>query len=453
MFGISSLWEPFFVWFSSPFFVQIIFISPCDCMNCPRVCATLTLCWLVLKIHFNRLFFLSRSPFCQMIETNESGVTKTSEDTYAEYANSFDLSLLPMDESEIDLIPEHQHQHQQSALSASVTQSSHNLMNSGGNSTFTVSSTPPLSPEYIPTRVYESTNVPFAIKTEHWPSHNIVPKVIVDESPPSIASFATHSPSEEQFLTIFPPSPTPSIDFNNIKKEQPYFGNAFGLYPPSPPDSNGAPSPVGYHFADIKTEPFDIGCNETSVNLTSFLPNTFDLATNTLTPSSSPYDSSVLLQQQQQQLATTTTTSTAAITSTIPTLSLTPPLDSTRKDHQLLREYLQDTSFQKKHNLKPLALESLFVGDWSARGDIEPVISLALEHARKDVQQTCVTLNISAGKYAMISHPAIPFHFLCVCVLFASSSSLRVRSSKHAIRVRSTLVRSWNQMDDRSINS
>lgn len=356
-----------------------------------------------------------------MIETNESGVNKTTEDTYAEYANSFDLSLLPMDESEIDLISELQHQ--QTAFSSSVTQSTHNLMNSGGNSMFTVSSTPPLSPEYIPRPVYEPPNTPFAIKTEHWPTHHntIVPKVIVDESPPSNGQFKSHSPSEEQFLTIFPPSPAPSIDFNNIKKEQLCFNTAYGLYPPSPPDSNGAPSPIGYHFADIKTEPFDIGCNETSINLTSFLPNTFDLATNTLTPSSSLYDSTTVLLQQQQ----------TATHSVCPTLALTPPSLDTRKDHQLLREYLQDTTFQKKHNLKPLALESLFVGDWGARGDIEPVISLALEHARKDVQQTCVTLNISAGKYAMISHsihshlnevpfplalPLLKFTYLFICL-------------------------------------
>lgn len=324
-----------------------------------------------------------------MIETNDSDGIKTAEDTYAEYANCFDLSLLPMDESEIDLIPElQQQQQQQSSLSSSVTQSSLNLMNTGGDS---MSTTPPLSPEYIPTSVYEpatATSTPFAtiIKTEHWPSHTVVPKVIVDEVP-----YVSQSPiGEEQFLTIFPPSPTPSIDFNNIKREQSYHSTthatAFGLYPPSPPDSNGAPSPIGYHFTDIKTEPFDLGCHETSINLTSYLPSPFNLAaTNTTNPSftssSSPYEAAL---------------------STIPSLTLTPPQDS-RKDHQLLREYLQDTTFQKKHNLKPLALESLFVGDWSARGDIEPVISLALEHARKDVQQTCVTLNISPGKHQSIT--------------------------------------------------
>lgn len=73
--------------------------------------------------------------------------------------------------------------------------------------------------------------------------------------------------------------------------------------------------------------------------------------------------------------------------------------DAPKKDYQLLREHLQDLSFQKKHNLKPLPLESLFADDWDVQDDIEPVISLALEQARKDVEQTCLTLSISSGNH------------------------------------------------------
>ena len=70
-------------------------------------------------------------------------------------------------------------------------------------------------------------------------------------------------------------------------------------------------------------------------------------------------------------------------------------------DHQLLRECLQDTSFQRRHNLKPVALESL-LGGWESRGDIEPVISLAIEQARRDVEDTCAQLNISPGKWGIL---------------------------------------------------
>lgn len=69
-------------------------------------------------------------------------------------------------------------------------------------------------------------------------------------------------------------------------------------------------------------------------------------------------------------------------------------IEATNKD-QLIHEYLQDLCAQKK--LK-CTLDSIFGDVWDVRDDIEPVISLALEQARKDVEQTCLTLNISAGK-------------------------------------------------------
>lgn len=146
-------------------------------------------------------------------------------------------------------------------------------------------------------------------------------------------------PKEQHIPLIFPPSPTPSIELlsyncNILRNEQP--PSNYSLYPPSPPDSNGAPSPIGCQFIDVKmSDP-------------SF---------------SSPSDL----------------------------------FEAPKKDYQLLREHLQDLSFQKKHNLKPLPLESLFADDWDVQDDIEPVISLALEQARKDVEQTCLTLNISSG--------------------------------------------------------
>lgn len=86
------------------------------------------------------------------------------------------------------------------------------------------------------------------------------------------------------------------------------------------------------------------------------------------------------------------------------------------EDHQLLREVLRDTSFQKKHNIKPIDI-SLLSGDIKMeepeengtgelinsctdlpREKIEPVLNLAIEQVRKDVRNTCTTLGISPGK-------------------------------------------------------
>jgi hypothetical protein len=139
------------------------------------------------------------------------------------------------------------------------------------------------------------------------------------------------------------PSPCPE-QFATIKQEYQI------VLPPSPPDSNGVPSPQ----SNFKVEQFD------------------DSYQTVLSPSSGGenfIDINYLLEAES---------------------SGKKPL----QDHHVLRGFLQDTTFQRKHNLKPLPLENLF-GGLTQRGDIEPVISLALQHAKQEVQATCNALKIS----------------------------------------------------------
>ncbi|KAG5677314.1 hypothetical protein PVAND_007083 [Polypedilum vanderplanki] len=153
------------------------------------------------------------------------------------------------------------------------------------------------------------------------------------------------SPISPATTTYSSPSPCPSIEqhFTVIKQEQQI------VLPPSPPDSNGVPSPQSIHHCEnFKVEQFD-----ESVLSPSAGENFIDI--NYLLDSSD---------KKPQQ------------------------------DHQVLRGFLQDTTFQRKHNLKPLPLENLF-GGLTQRGDIEPVISLALQHAKQEVQATCNALKIS----------------------------------------------------------
>lgn len=177
------------------------------------------------------------------------------------------------------------------------------------------------------------------------------------------------SPPQEnnthQYTNIFPPSPCSSVEYNIYPIKQEYSS----LLPPSPPDSNGAPSPL----CEIKSEPDHD--NEVCIDIESLLNDSFDI----VSPKKSSSDQNILQQQLQEHL------------------NQQIQNQQQPQDHQLLREYLQDTSFQKKHNLKPLALESLF-GGWSTRGDIEPVFSLALEQIRRDVQDTCAALDIPPGE-------------------------------------------------------
>lgn len=208
------------------------------------------------------------------------------------------------------------------------------------------------------------------------------------------------SMSYENQLSVFPPSPTPSSnsgDFNHST----YLGSNSNSYchfkqepnlllPPSPPDSNGAPSPSAQFYMDqIKMEPLDYQPQHQQQQQQQPQPHQ-------LVDNSVPLEDCVDIEEYFRGIRPE---------------SLFRPIDSApsveegatasgandSKDHQLLREYLQDTSFQRKHNLKPVALESLF-GGWESRGDIEPVISLAIEQARRDVEDTCAALNISPGK-------------------------------------------------------
>lgn len=272
-------------------------------------------------------------------------------DSYAAYAENFDLSLLPMD-GDVSIDNEYQ---------ANAIQNQ-DFVYTGLNQTVYQRST---SPDYIPTTIQSTVFI-----DTKCPSNKQRSTTSIFPELQFCATGLPLSPPQDSGIAAFTPSPSPSIEYNSqllVKQEQ---NSCFGLYPPSPPDSNGAPSPIGHYSIDIKTEPYDIG-PEPCLDLSTLFGNTFDSVA-TVTPS---------------------------------------PVVPQRKDHQLLREYLQDTTFQRKHNLKPLALESLFVGDWGSRGDIEPVISLALEHARKDVQDTCMALNISAGKCLTICCSHFYFYF------------------------------------------
>lgn len=189
-------------------------------------------------------------------------------------------------------------------------------------------------------------------------------------SPHSQASNSSLTSYENQF-SAFPPSPTPSMNgYQQQFKQEPICGNL--LLPPSPPDSNGAPSPQLVYADPIKLEPQQsVDCNsvplEECVDIEDYFRGIRPEAENMFRPI-------------DVAAATTSNNGSGDV-----------------KDHQLLREFLQDTSFQRKHNLKPVALESLF-GGWESRGDIEPVISMAMEQARRDVEDTCAALNISPGK-------------------------------------------------------
>lgn len=75
------------------------------------------------------------------------------------------------------------------------------------------------------------------------------------------------------------------------------------------------------------------------------------------------------------------------------------------RDHILLRSVLEDTTFQKRFNLRPVPLELGNVkmeessgGDDLVAPDIDRVLSMAIEQSKRDVDSTCTVLGISPGE-------------------------------------------------------
>lgn len=86
---------------------------------------------------------------------------------------------------------------------------------------------------------------------------------------------------------------------------------------------------------------------------------------------------------------------------------LTPKIEVEEpRDHILLRSALEDTTFQKRFNLKPVPLELGTVKMEESSGgddtlvapDIDRVISLAIEQSKRDMDNTCTVLGISPGE-------------------------------------------------------
>lgn len=177
--------------------------------------------------------------------------------------------------------------------------------------------------------------------------HNTLLQASAMMSPISPATTVNSSPSPCPSDYQFQQACMPSTTTTSIKREHAFL-------PPSPPESNGAPSPQYHHIDCFKMEQVE----------------------NMLSPSS--------------------TEDSIDINKILNSHCYADEGDLSPKDYNTLREVLQDTSFQRKHNLKPLTLESLF-GHFEQEKDIEPVISLALQHAKLEIQATCQSLNIAAN--------------------------------------------------------
>uniref|UniRef100_A0A034W792 DNA-binding protein D-ETS-4 n=1 Tax=Bactrocera dorsalis TaxID=27457 RepID=A0A034W792_BACDO len=325
--------------------------------------------------------FLEPSNATASLSSSASSSTAYN-DPFAAYAENFDLSLLPQDCAQTNAnIPTIVYQF-------------------GCNTPTTPTTTPVLSPNAVP---FHNLLTPPQIKVEQaWsfgstislpeeikrepqsqPMLKSANQLIPPPPYPHIYPSPQSSPAQSkygfpptQFASCFesqssslsssrsslhPSSPYPSLDACNIKQE-------LHILPPSPPESNcEAPSPHS-SWADIKSEPLDADV-ETLIDLKMLLDkkefsNTAynDYNSNSsecqLKPSAAmPVQQQQHQHQQQQQQKS--------------------------QDHQMLREFFEENHF-------PMGCSMNEVG-----GNIEQVISMALEDTKSQAVETCAKLQIS----------------------------------------------------------
>lgn len=276
-------------------------------------------------------------------------------DMYATYADSFDLSFLKSDSSS-EIVSQ----------CTSTTTAALSSMKQKRSTVTVAEVASQLSPCYIPTTVFNAEQQSSATAMDEdtstsTSSSSNVPTFLLGSYNKNSNLYITPLPSPPQDSVMSPPPAYKCNDnmatwVREIKQEH-------LILPPSPPESDSAFE----SDADIVKNESDA---EPCIDIEYFLKNSFD-SMNQINNSSNKCNSN--------------------------NNNNTNNNNKKSQDHQFLRECLQDTSFQKKHNLKPIALESLF-GGWNLRGDIEPVISLALEQAKCDIRATCCELDISPGK-------------------------------------------------------
>lgn len=282
-------------------------------------------------------------------------------DFFASYAELFDLSLLTPSDGEVPLSPQsQQQQHQQLQLQQQQQQ----LVQTGSGQDFI----PATIFHDVPASMQQTLQQMKQEKPTVW-SENLaessLKSVLLEQlqAGPQYQYYSNTllSPPQEQYA-VFPPSPTPSIpDFQSLA-QQPFvtIKQEYLSLPPSPPDSNGAPSPI--HCSEIKTE-FDA---EPTIDIDSLLGDQ---------------------PKKEPQLPTTII----------------------KQEFNILREHLQQESpsssvggnnFRKlSTTAKPVELESL-IGGLTTRADIGSVFELALQDVQDGIQATCNTLGISADPRA-----------------------------------------------------
>lgn len=192
--------------------------------------------------------------------------------------------------------------------------------------------------------------------------------------------YPTPSPSSDEgsipTVAYQPPSPYNSLQFNlPIIKEEPNRLSVPGFASPYPLSPSG--SCVSYSSNHTQYSHSPVPSHDEYIDIEELLK-----------------ENQILQESVQQNYLT-------------PKIEVEEP-----RDHILLRSALEDTSFQKRLNLKPIPFELGSVKMEESSGgddalvtpDIDRVLSMAIEQSRRDVDSTCTVLGISPGESTSITH-------------------------------------------------
>ncbi|XP_041973016.1 DNA-binding protein D-ETS-4-like isoform X2 [Aricia agestis] len=220
--------------------------------------------------------------------------------------------------------------------------------------------------------------------------HNLL-RLLGAESPPQMLSPPTHKPPPpypenylDRLYDFEYPTPSPSSDEGSIP--------TVALHPPSPYNS------IQYSPVFIKEEPNKLTIPGFASPYPQSPSSCVSYGSHTQYPSPVPQhdeyiDIEELLKENQ------------ILQESVQQSYITPKIEVEEpRDHVLLRSALEDTSFQKRLNLKPVPIElgnvkmeesSGGTEDALAAPDIDRVLCMAIEQSKRDVDNTCTVLGIS----------------------------------------------------------
>ncbi|XP_053946195.1 DNA-binding protein D-ETS-4 isoform X2 [Anastrepha ludens] len=316
---------------------------------------------------------ISANAFLEPSPSSSSSASTSSSfsDPFAAYANNFDLSLLPQDCAPTTT----------GNIPTIVYQFGCNTTNIPTPTSPPVAATPttpvPISALLTPPEIKieqawsfgSSISLPEEIKREPQQQPMLKsPNQLIPPPPyPHIYPSPQSSPAQSEYglplsqfascyesvsssrSSLHPASPYPLLDACNIKQE-------LHILPPSPPESNcETPSPHS-SWPDIKSEPIDADV-EALIDLNMLLDKTeCQLKQQTTMP----------IQQQQQHQQ-----------------HQQQKHNQQSQDHQMLREFFEENRFPMGCSMDEVS------------GNIEQVISMALEDTKSQAVETCAKLRIS----------------------------------------------------------